>query len=343
MATDRSRISTDIDFEQQGFQTGTLRVPHSVDRSAYGHIPIPIAVLKHGDGPTALLTSGNHGDEYEGPIALMKLLQRMPSMQISGRLIVVPGLNFPALLAGRRTSPIDGANMNRIFPGHRDGSITEMIAHYVDTELFPRADFVFDIHSGGASFDHLPALLVAPPADPGQRREYRRIVDAFAAPNAMVMDLLGEDRTYGAAIERHGKLFLCGEFGGYATCNPQGLAIVEEGLQRVLAALGICAGEALPAQRYDTRWLQVEGERHYVFAATRGIFEPAFALGDHVNKGDLAGRIFDPHAPWAQPIELKFRSAGVVVIVRSFASVEPGDCVALVASGSDSPSDYRAQ
>lgn len=339
MSTDRSRISTDIDFEQEGFQTGTLRVPHSVDRSAYGHIPIPIAVLKLGDGPTALLTGANHGDEYEGPIALMKLLQRMPSMQISGRLIVVPGLNFPAFLAGRRTSPIDGANMNRIFPGHRDGSITEMIAHYVDTELFPRADFIFDIHSGGASFDHLPTLLVAPPADASQRHEYQRIVDAFAAPNAMVMDLLGEDRTYGAAIERHGKLFLCGEFGGYATCNPQGLAIVEEGLQRVLAALGICSGEALPAPRYDTRWLQVEGERHYVFAATRGIFEPAFALGDHVNKGDLAGRIFDPHAPWAQPIELKFRSAGVVVIVRSFASVEPGDCVALVAS----PTNHHAQ
>jgi predicted deacylase len=85
-------------------------------------------------------------------------------MQISGRLIVVPGLNFPVFLAGRRTSPIDGANMNRIFPGHRDGSISEMIAHYVDTELFPRADFVFDIHAGGASFDHLPTLLGAPPA-----------------------------------------------------------------------------------------------------------------------------------------------------------------------------------
>jgi predicted deacylase len=54
--------------------------------------------------------------------------------------------------------------MNRIFPGHRDGSIMEMIAHYVDTELFPRADFVFDIHAGGASFDHLPTLLAAPPA-----------------------------------------------------------------------------------------------------------------------------------------------------------------------------------
>jgi predicted deacylase len=292
MASDRSRISTDIDFEQEGFQTGTLRVPHSVDRSAYGHIAIPIAVLKRGDGATALLTGGNHGDEYEGPIALMKLLQRMPSMQINGRLIVVPGLNFPAFLAGRRTSPIDGANLNRVFPGHRDGSITEMIAHYVDTELFPRADFVFDIHAGGASFDHLPTLLVAPPADAERRRE----------------------------------------FGGYATCNPEGLTIVEEGLQRVLTALGICASESLPAPRYNTRWLQVEGERHYVFASTSGIFEPAFRLGDSVRAGDLAGHVFDPHAPWATPVELKFRTAGVVVIVRSFASVEPGDCIALVAA-----------
>ncbi|CAB3639405.1 N-alpha-acetyl-L-2,4-diaminobutyric acid deacetylase [Paraburkholderia sediminicola] len=332
MATDRSRISTDIDFDKNGFQTGTLRVPHSVDRSAYGHIPIPIAVLKNGGGPTALLTGGNHGDEYEGPIALMKLLQRMPSMQINGRLIVVPGLNFPAFLAGRRTSPIDGANMNRIFPGRRDGSVTEMIAHYVDTELFPRADFVFDIHAGGASFDHLPTLLVAPPADPGRRSAYQRIIDAFASPYAMVMDLLGEDRTYGAAIERHGKLFLCGEFGGYSTCNPDGLAIVEEGLQRVLSVLGIESRETLPPPRYDTRWLSVQGERHYVFSSTRGIFEPTFRIGDAVKDGQLAGRVFDPHAPWAAPVELRFRGAGTVMVVRSFASVEPGDCVALIAS-----------
>jgi predicted deacylase len=303
-----------------------------VDRSAYGHIPIPIAVLKNGDGPTALLTGGNHGDEYEGPIALMKLMQRMPSMKINGRLIVVPALNFPAFLAGRRTSPIDGANLNRIFPGHRDGSVTEMIAHYIDTELFPRADFVFDIHAGGASFDHLPTLLVAPPADEGERRAYRRVVEAFSAPNAMVMDLLGEDRTYGAAIERHGKLFLCGEFGGYATCNPEGLAIVEEGLQRVLAALGICTGGELPPPRHDTRWLRVEGARHYVFAGTRGVFEPAFRLGDEVVAGQLAGRVFDPHAPWSPPVELRFGGDGVAMLVRSFASVEPGDCVALLAS-----------
>lgn len=124
----RSLITTGIDYENEGFQTGVLRVPYSHDRSAYGHIPVPVAVLKQGKGPTVLLTGGNHGDEYEGPVALMKLLQRMPSMRIRGRLIVIPALNFPAFLNGSRTSPIDRGNLNRMFPGDRNGSITAMVA-----------------------------------------------------------------------------------------------------------------------------------------------------------------------------------------------------------------------
>jgi predicted deacylase len=338
MSNDRTRISTDIDFGKDGFQTGTLRVPHSVDRSAYGHIPIPIAVLKNGDGPTALLTGGNHGDEYEGPVALMKLLQRMPSMGIHGRMIVVPGLNLPALMAGRRTSPVDDGNLNRVFPGRHNGTVTEMIAHYVNTELFPLADFAFDIHAGGVSFNHMPTLLVSMPPEAERRSEYRRIVAAFAAPNAMLLDMLGEDdSTYGAAAQRHGLLFLGGEFGGYATCNPDNLTIVDDGLRRVLAILGITTDESLPPPHFDTRWLRVAGGDHYVFASTRGIFEPVFRLGDTVRKGQLAGRVFDPQAPWRDPVELTFGGDGVVVCVRSLASIEPEDCIALLASEITAP------
>ncbi|MEX3959109.1 succinylglutamate desuccinylase/aspartoacylase family protein [Trinickia sp. EG282A] len=332
MDAQKPRITADIEFDQDGFHTGMLRVPHSVDRSAYGHIPIPIAVLKNGDGPTLLLTGGNHGDEYEGPIALMKLLQHLSQTAINGRIIVVPGLNFPAFLAGKRTSPIDHANMNRVFPGKRDGTITEMIAHYVDTELFPRADIIFDIHAGGQSFNHMPTLLIYPPQDGVTREEYLRLVKSFAAPHAMVMDLLGEDRTYGAAVERQGKLFLCGEFGGYGTCNPDGLAIVEEGLARLLRATGIVRDDAAPAPRFDTRYLQVEGKKHYVFSPAMGVFEPTVKLGDRVVKGQLAGRVFNPHAPWSAPLELNFSGDGIAVCIRSFAGVEPGDCLVLLAS-----------
>ncbi len=114
---------------------------------------IPICVIKNGEGPTALLTGANHGDEYEGPIALLKLAYDLKPEQVSGRVIIVPAMNYPAFRAGRRTSPIDAGNMNRIFPGRPDGTVTEKIADYFQRFLLPLADIVLDFHSGGRTLD----------------------------------------------------------------------------------------------------------------------------------------------------------------------------------------------
>jgi predicted deacylase len=263
----------------------------------------------------------------------MKLMQRMPELAIRGRLIVIPALNMPAFLNGSRTSPIDGGNLNRLFPGARHGKPTEMIAHYIETELLPRADVIIDLHAGGASFDHAPTLLASPPSknDEARRARYLDLVRAFGAPNTMVMDLLGEDRTFAAAAERHGKLFLCGEFGGHAGCDVANLAIVEHGLQRVLQRLGVLHDERItPAP--PTRYFRVEGAQHYVYAPHAGVFEAAFSLDDDVRAGQLAGRLFDPHEPWRAPREIAFRGAGRVMCARTFARVEAGDCIALIAA-----------
>lgn len=70
---------------------------------------IPVAVVKRGEGPTALLTGGNHGDEYEGPVALFDLARTLSAAEVTGRVIIVPAMNYPAFRAGTRTSPIDKA------------------------------------------------------------------------------------------------------------------------------------------------------------------------------------------------------------------------------------------
>ncbi len=88
---------------------------------------LPICVIRNGDGPTALLTGGNHGDEYEGPVALFDLASSLKPEQITGRIIIVPAMNYPAFIAGTRTSPIDKGNLNRSFPGRPDGSVTEKL------------------------------------------------------------------------------------------------------------------------------------------------------------------------------------------------------------------------
>lgn len=332
-----SLITTDVDYEREGYQVGYLHLPYSHNRSGYGYIPIPIAVLKQGEGPTVLLTGGNHGDEYEGPVVLMKLLRQMPKLEISGRIIVIPGLNFPALLNGSRTSPIDKGNLNRMFPGKRNGSLTEMIAHYVDTVLFPLADVVFDIHAGGLSTNYLPTVLAYPPEDLQRRAEYQRIVQAFGAPRVMIMDMLGEDRTYGAAAQRRNVYFLCGEFGGHATCSREGTLIVEQGLERMLQALGVYAANAPSEPVSKTRFLKVDGAAHYIFAPVPGIFEPAFVLGEQVRAGQSAGRIHDVRHPQAEPTEIFFEADGLAICTRTLATVEPGDCLGHLASDANWP------
>jgi predicted deacylase len=172
MTDDKSMIGTSLDFDQDGLQTGTLSVPHSVHRSAYGHIAIPIAVAKNGSSPTVLLTGGVHGDEYEGPIALAKLIRGLDLSRLSGR-IVVPAVNYPAFLAGTRTSPIDAVNLNRTLPGRRNGTVTETIAHYVTTNLMPRSDYLLDFHAGRqlAAVSANPACAVSPVGELSYRNE----------------------------------------------------------------------------------------------------------------------------------------------------------------------------
>ena len=158
-----SRITSTVDFDKNGRQTGFLRLPHSVHESAYGWIPIPIVCLKNGSGPTVLLNAGNHGDEYEGQVTLMKLIRELKPEQVQGRIIFNPASNFPAAMAGRRTSPIDGGNLNRSFPGDPDGTVTQQIAWYISSELLPLCDAVVDLHSGGSSLMYVPSVLARRP------------------------------------------------------------------------------------------------------------------------------------------------------------------------------------
>ena len=95
-----TQVTSTIDLNAQGKQLGWLRVPHSVTRSAYGVIPVPIGVLNNGPGPQILITAGTHGDEYEGQVVLTRLLQQMRAEDMRGRLIVIPSLNTPAAMAG---------------------------------------------------------------------------------------------------------------------------------------------------------------------------------------------------------------------------------------------------
>jgi predicted deacylase len=129
-----SAVWTEVDLEAPGRQVGFIRVEHSVHRSAYGTIPVPLAVFANGSGPTILLMAGSHGDEYEGQLALTRLIRTLDVSRIHGRILVLPAANQPAVMAGRRTSPLDSGNLNRCFGDRFADTPTGQIAAFITEE-----------------------------------------------------------------------------------------------------------------------------------------------------------------------------------------------------------------
>lgn len=310
---DNSRVWTHIDFNLDGKQAGNLHVPHSVDLSAYAMIQIPIVCIRNGEGPTALLTAGNHGDEYEGQIALRRLAQALRPGDVRGRVIIIPSLNYPAVEAGRRASPVDEGNLNRLFPGRANGTVTEMIAHYVDSVLFALADVVIDLHSGGRSLDYAHTALAQRVADAAQDGALRRLLAAFGAPHSVLTTGSGGGgaTTLYAAAARRGIPALTTELGSGATLDPQGLAIAEHGVRRVLRHYGIAPGlhcEPAPA----TQLLTSLGPRHAIYAPCAGMMEPLAKVGERVREGQAALRLHGLEDPLAPPLTLYFSADGIV-------------------------------
>ncbi|QPC95752.1 succinylglutamate desuccinylase/aspartoacylase family protein [Mesorhizobium sp. INR15] len=335
-----TRIWTPIDYDAVGKQSDCLRLPHSSDLSAYGWIPIPLVCIKNGDGPTALLIAGNHGDEYEGQIALSNLARETQLQQVSGRLLILPALNFPAVVAGRRVSPLDEGNLNRSFPGNAAGSPTEMIAHYVCEVLIPMADVVVDLHSGGRSLHYVTSALVRPGRTSDEHEKLLRLMRLFGAPISFVSDGTGGGglTTLAAAAQERGALALTTELGGGATLSREGLALAEAGLKRLLKDQGILRDVAVePAS--PTRFMTVKGHSAFVYARDRGIFEPAADIGEEVESGQIAGRIHFPDLPTREPETLFFESSGLVACRRAPSLTDRGDCLFKLMADIDVSSD----
>ena len=326
MATKKSRIMSEIDFDRDGKHQGFLRLPHSVHRSAYGWLAFPIVCIKNGAGPSVYLQSGNHGDEYEGQVALMKLCRELEAEHIRGRVIIFPTANAPAARAGLRTSPIDGGNLNRSFPGDPDGTPTEMIAHYIESVLLELADYVLDLHSGGSSMMMVPFAEIKESGDTEWNARTRALLQAFGCPISCVTEVV-DDRTMAAAAVRRGNIFLGTELGGGGTVTPGALAIGENGVRRALKHLGILPPDYPVEEAGEIRMMQVGGSEYYVFAPDDGLFEPFVDLEATVGKGQPAGAIHFPETPWREPSIAGFDLDGFVLMKRMPGRTQRGDCL----------------
>jgi predicted deacylase len=321
-----------VDPEKDGKQLGFVMIPHSPHDDAWGATRIPIAIIKNGSGPTAILEGGNHGDEYEGPIAICDLIRDLDPGRVQGRLILMPANNSPAVIAGQRTSPVDGLNFNRTFPGDPRGTITQQISAYVSDHILPLGDAFLDLHSGGSSLDIIPSAIVEPTGDPGLHKRNVAAVQAFDAPMTVVISNLGEPRTATATACRQGLVTVGTEMAGGGTVSLEALSICRRGVANVLDHLGIVARDKPEPKRGDGQILELPGTSAYVYASADGIFEPFHANGETVSAGQPAGRI---HCTWdlgRAPETLHYAADGILYGRRQPGRVRPGNCCLIVAA-----------
>lgn len=330
-------IWTDIDYEKAGKQVGWLALPHSVTRSAYGTLRIPAACVKNGTGPTILLMAGNHGDEYEGQIAVSRFIREVDPGAVQGRIIALPAANLPAAMAGTRVSPIDGGNLNRAFSNDPERGPTWAIAHYIDTVLFPITHAYHDYHSGGSSLHYLAFASARLSGDPELDRASLAALRAFAPPLAQVWAFTADQRLSAAAANRRKVIGLGGEFGGGGSTSIEGIRIVEHGMRRFLAHFGVMeAPKDLPPPP-ETRFVEVRDKSYYVYAPDHGVFEPLVELGAMVEAGEPAALIHFVDDPARPPALCRFERAGLAICRRAMGRAERGDCLYHLATEMPAP------
>lgn len=331
---DGSSVPCTVDLDGVGKAVGHFAVPWSRNESGWGNLLTPIAVVTNGDGPTVLLAGGNHGDEFEGPVALRRLIRELDPATVNGRIIVVPGLNHAALRVGRRLSPIDNGNLNRSFPGDPLGTTTERVADFVHRELVGRADIVLDFHSGGESMVFHPMIATHELRDARQARETAEYVRVFGTPLAVIAAEPDPVGLLDHAVESLGKIFLTTEVWGGRSISAWTLDIAHRGVCNTLRQAGVLPGE--PQYEAPPEFVRMV-EHGSSVAPTTGLFEPLVDPGVEVVAGTPVARVHPLDDLAAPARELYAEVDGVVLMRHNPGLIESGDPAVAVAVHEPAP------
>lgn len=290
---------------------------------------IPISVV-HGvrPGPVLALTAGVHGMEYTPILALQRVLTSVDPKTLTGTLILVHVANMPSFL-GRTIyySPADGKNLNRVFPGKPDGTLSERIADAITRNVIDRATHLIDLHCGDGNESLRPYTYWITTGRPEVAEAGRAMALAFGMDHIIVdrerpADPAASMYVSNTAITR-GKPALTTESGGLAQTDHESIARIERGIAGVMKHLGMRA-EGPPSVEHPVLLERSEVLR----SGSTGIFYPAVERGHTVAEGALIGRITDFHGRQLEEIRAPF--AGEILYVVGTPPISKGEPVAFV-------------
>jgi N-alpha-acetyl-L-2,4-diaminobutyrate deacetylase len=264
----------------------------------------------------------------------MKLAREFTPEMVTGRIILIPSLNFPAARAATRLSPLDGMNMNRAFPGEPEGTVTSQIAHFLSTVLFPLSDVVIDIHSGGRSMEFVPCAHMHLVADREQRARMFAAMLAWNSDFAFLYADIAGTGLLPVEAENQGKLVVTAEMGGGEAIPAAVHRLTQSGLRNVLIHVRALKGRGRTRASLGLPpvvLVQALEREDYLLAPESGIFEIAIDLGARVKRGQAVGFIHHLERPDRAPETIVAQTAGYLVTMRAPCLTQQGDCVAVIA------------
>ncbi|MEZ5399842.1 MAG: succinylglutamate desuccinylase/aspartoacylase family protein [Bryobacteraceae bacterium] len=289
-----------------------------------GAVEVPLLIVRGArPGPVLALTAAVHGDEYEGVRAIFEVFEELDAAVLAGVLVAAPVANPPAFWAGTRMSPLDGANLARVFPGRADGTASEALAHGLGEQVIGGADFYLDLHSGGVGWT-MPSMAGYDASDERSRAG----AFAFGAPVIWGHPSTPPGRTVSFAKSR-GIPFLYTEARGGARVHPDDLAMMKRGIRNLLRHIGAMAGE-LECSPLRAHLIGDGNIDESILAPADGFFTPAVRILDRVRRGDGAGRLLDIRGETIA--ELAAPRDGIVGLVRDCPMVHAGEPLLLVTS-----------
>ena len=305
---------------------GALEVPPTAGDAG---TTIPFTII-HGasPGPVLLLVAGTHGMEYVPIIALQRLRTAIDPQTLAGTVLMVHVANMPSFL-GRTIyySPVDGQNLNRVFPGKPGGTLSERIADVLTRELISRATHVVDLHGGDGNEALRPYLYWITSGDPKVADAGRAMALAFGLDRIVVDDERPVDP--GASIYlsntaiTRGKPALTTETGGMGVVDEESIAVIERGVAGVLKHLGM--RDDGPAPTAAPVWIN---QNEVLRAGHTGLFYPAVAKAQTVTKGAVIGHITDFHGTKVEEVLAPFD--GQILYVIGTPPITKGEPVAMI-------------
>ncbi|MBA2258387.1 MAG: succinylglutamate desuccinylase/aspartoacylase family protein [Acidobacteria bacterium] len=308
--------------------SGTLEVP---PRGGDQGTTLPVTVVNGSKpGPVLALVAGVHGQEYTPVLALQRLRTAIDPASLSGAVIMVHVANMPSYLA--RTiyySPADGKNLNRVFPGRADGTLSERIADVITREVIDRATHVVDLHCGDGNESLRPYtywITTGPPdvAEAGRQMALAFGMDRIVVDRERPVDPKASVYLSNTGVTR-GKPALTIESGGMAQTDNESIARIERGVAGLLRHLKMRADGPAPVTK------PVLFDRSEVVRSNfTGIFYGAVEKGQTVAAGAVIGRVTDFHGKVLEEFKAPF--AGEVLYIIGTPAMNKGEPVVFIAA-----------